>query len=211
MRLDKYLVLKGFFTTRHKAKEAIKMGHVKLNKKTVRKPSTEVKEFDTVEIIYEEKPAGYWKLKKIDEMWELIKEEDVVLDIGSSSGGFLLYASEKASKVYGIEFSREFEPVLRRIELENGNVKIFIEDAFTFDVSKLEPVDLILNDLTLDANSSLKALNHFLPVLKKNGRILFVLKTGIDDVEPGFGENLKLLDKASSEKKKERYYLLSVH
>jgi len=209
MRLDKYLVLKGFFTTRHKAKEAIKMGHVILNNRIVRKPSTEVRDYDVVKVMHEEKPAGYWKLKKIDEEWGLIKEGDVVLDIGSSSGGFLLYASEKASKVYGIEFSREFESVLRKIELENENVKIFIEDAFTFDISKLEPVDLILNDLTLDANSSLKALNHFLPLLKKDGKILFVLKTGIDDIEPEFGKSLKLLDKASSEKKKERYYLLS--
>jgi len=209
MRLDRYLVVRSYFTTRHKAKEAIRMGHVMVNNRIVNKPSAEVRDHDSVEVLHKERPVGYWKLKKIDEKWKLIRGGEVVLDIGSSSGGFLLHASEKASKVYGIEFSREFEPVLRRIELENENVKIFIENAFTFDISKLEPVDLILNDLTLDANSALKALNHFLPLLKKDGKILFVLKTGIDYVEPEFEKSLKLLDKFNSGKKKERYYLLS--
>jgi 23S rRNA (cytidine1920-2'-O)/16S rRNA (cytidine1409-2'-O)-methyltransferase len=209
MRLDKYLVTRGFFTTRQKAKEAIRMGHVTVNGRIVTKPSTDVEPSSIVNVISEERPKGYWKLAKLDRQWNLIKEGDIVLDIGSSSGGFLLYASEKAARVYGIEFSREFENALREIEKEKNNVRVFVEDAFTFDTSRLEPIDLILNDLTLNAESSFKALLHFLPLLKENGKILFVKKTGIEDRHLKFERGgLRVVNRIDSEEKKERYYLL---
>ena len=131
MRLDKLLVAKGLFSTRQKAKEAIRRGFISVNGKVVRKPSANVAADAEISVRCEEKPRGYWKLAKIDSEWGLIEEGDVVLDIGSSAGGFLLYASEKASKVYGIEYSKEFEEELRRIEEERDNVKVFIEDAFS--------------------------------------------------------------------------------
>ncbi|WP_456327332.1 S4 domain-containing protein, partial [Archaeoglobus sp.] len=45
MRLDKLLVIKGYFSSRQKAKEAIKRGFVIVNGKVVTKPSYDV-EFD---------------------------------------------------------------------------------------------------------------------------------------------------------------------
>ncbi|MEM0331079.1 MAG: class I SAM-dependent methyltransferase [Archaeoglobaceae archaeon] len=77
--------------------------------------------------------------------------------------------------MYGIEFSKEFEEALKELE-SLGNIKIFIEDAFKFDISKIEPVDVILNDLTLPFASSMTALRRFLPKLKPDGKILFVHK-----------------------------------
>ncbi len=210
MRLDKLLVLKGYFSSRSKAKEFIKRGLVKVNGKIVTKPSTEVELSAEIEVIAEEKPRGYWKLKELDERWNFINEGDVVLDLGSSAGGFLLYASEKVGekgRVYGIEFSREFEKELRRIESERKNVKIFIDDAFRFDVSKLEPLDVILSDLTLDPSSSFKATSRFFPLLKPNGLILFVMKTGLDFEKPDFGE-LEVIDAVDSEDRRETYFLL---
>lgn len=209
MRLDKLLVTKGFFSTRQKAKEAIKRGLVCVNGKTVLKPSLDVEPDANITVKSEEKPRGYWKLVRIDSEWQLIRDGDVVLDLGSSAGGFLLYASEKALRVYGIEFSKEFESELRRIERDRDNVRVFIDDAFTFDISKLEPLDVILDDLTLDAESSFKALIRFLPLLKDGGRVLFVLKTGVEDKEPDFSKaGLKVARQMDSEERKERYYLL---
>lgn len=212
MRLDSYLFLKGYFSSREKAKESIKRGHILVNGNKVVKPSTEVKSPSKIEVIEGEKPKGYWKLKKIDEKWGLLKKGCKVLDIGSSSGGFLLYSSEKSEKVFGIEFSIEFEDKLREVEKSRNNITVFMGDAFDFDLETLkgERFDLILDDLTLDASSSLKALKRFLPLLNKNGRILFVLKTGIIESEPDFGTaGLKVIDKIKSKKKKEIYYLLT--
>ena len=197
------LVSKGYFSTRQKAKEAIRRGFVYVNGKRVTKPSAKVRGDEEIVVKCEERPRGYWKLAEIDSMWNLIDENDVVLDIGSSAGGFLLYASEKAKKVYGIEYSREFESELRKIEGERENVKVFIADAFTFDVSVLEPLDVILNDLTLEPTDSLKALRRFLPLLKQEGKILFVMKEG---KIPDF-TGLKILNSARLDRR-ETYFLM---
>lgn len=206
MRLDKLLVVRGYFETRQKAKEAIKRGFVIVNGKVIKKPSFDV-DFDAeIVVLQEGKPRGYWKLMELDKEWDIIKEGDIVLDLGSSAGGFLLYASEKAKRVYGIEYSREFEGVLREIERSRDNVKVFIEDAFKFDLGKLEPLDVILSDLTLDPTSALKATLRFIPLLKSGGKVLFVMKTGLKE-ELDF-QNLKILNVKDSEERKERYYLL---
>ncbi|MFO7966206.1 MAG: S4 domain-containing protein [Archaeoglobaceae archaeon] len=213
MRLDQLLVTRKLFTTRQKAKEAIRRGHVLVDGEVVTRPAMEVEPSVKVELAEAERPKGYWKLQNIDSQWNLIKEGDIVLDLGSSSGGFIRYASKKASRVYGIEFSEDFEPELRELEEQIDNVKIFMGDAFTFDISSLEPVDLILTDLTLEGKSALKALQHFLPLLKAQGKVLFVHKTGIDkgyDNKPSFERaGLKIVDKTDSKEKKETYYLLS--
>lgn len=207
MRLDKLLVTKGYFTTRQKAKEAIKRGFVVVDGVKITKPSKEVDINAEIVVVGDEKPKGYWKLKELDERWDFIK--GTVLDLGSSAGGFLSYASEKAKFVYGIEYSREFEEELRKIESEANNIKVSIDDAFKFDLSKIEDVDVILNDLTLDVNSSLKALERFLPKLKKKGMVLFVQKIGKKFEEVNFDElGLKIVEKEKSDSKKEIYYLL---
>jgi hypothetical protein len=52
---------------------------------------------------------------------------------------------------------------------------------------------------------------NFLPVLKSDGKILFVLKTGIEDKEPDFSKaGLEVLEQMNSEKE-ERYYLLKLY
>ena len=210
MRLDKLLVARGFFSSRSKAKEAIKRGFVKVNGRIVRKPSADVDLSANVEVLVEERPRGYWKLKELDETWEIIREGDVVLDLGSSAGGFLIYASEKVGergRVYGIEVSREFEEELRRIERERGNVKVYIDDAFKFDVSRLEPLDVILSDLSLDPDVAMAATRRFLPLLKRNGLLLFVMKTGISSGTPDLS-GLEVIGVRDSEDRLERYILL---
>ena len=208
MRLDKLLIAKGFFTTRQKAKEAIKRGFVVVNGEKITKPSKDVDIDAKIEILTEEKPKGYWKLKELDEKWSFVN--GTVLDLGSSAGGFLIYASEKAEFVYGIEYSREFEKELMEIESRTKNVKVFIDNAFTFDTKRIGDVDVILNDLTLDEESSLKALKRFLPKLKENGLVLFVQKGESKDLEEKFEKmGLKVIDMEISKTKKEVYYLLS--
>ena len=210
MRLDKLLVIRGYFSSRSKAKEAIKRGFVIVNGRAVTKPSTEVPMDAEIEVLVDERPRGYWKLKELDEKWGILNEGQTVLDLGSSAGGFLLYASERvgeSGKVYGIEFSREFEERLREIEKKRRNVRVFIEDAFEFDISKLEPLDVILSDLTLDPISAFKATFRFLPLLKPNGKLLFVMKTGLSDEVPDFA-GLRVLTVEDSKDRKERYYLL---
>jgi len=79
---------------------------VRINREISIKPPLNVKFEDKVIVSKSaNKPVGYWKLKKLQEEFNLIRPDDVVLDIGSSAGVFLLCASEIAKRVYGIEFS----------------------------------------------------------------------------------------------------------
>ena len=200
-------VSRGYFTTRMKAKEMIKRGFVMVNGKVIKKPSYDVDPSAEIVVLETEKPKGYWKLKELDESWGFIENDAIVLDLGSSAGGFLLYASEKAKRVYGIEYSREFEETLRDLEKSRKNVKVFIEDAFKFDLNKLEPIDLILSDLTLDPVSAWKCTSRFLKVLKPDGMVFFVMKTGLNRVELDF-TGLKILKVKDSDLRREKYYLL---
>ncbi|MDI9643544.1 MAG: S4 domain-containing protein [Archaeoglobales archaeon] len=204
MRLDLWLVKEGYFKTRNRAKIAIKQGLVRVNGVVVKKPSAEVNESYMIEVL-DDKPAGYWKLKHLDETFGIFKGDEVVLDLGSSAGGFLLYASERAKFVYGIEFSKEFEEALKELE-SLGNVKIFIEDAFKFDINKIEPVDVILNDLTLPFTSSMTALRRFLPKLKPDGKILFVHKLNKGNEADFKGFEIIAFERAKD--KREVYYLI---
>lgn len=176
MRLDSYLVDIGNLGSRGRAKRAILEGYVKVNDRVITKPSYDVAYSDKIEITEGlDKPAGYWKLKEIQEKTNLIKKGDIVLDIGSSAGGFLLYASEIASHVHGIEFSLGFRSELKKLAHEHPNITVEFGDAFTmsFENGKF---DVLLMDITASPLSSLKALENIFTALKRGGMLLQVLK-----------------------------------
>ncbi|MCX9083672.1 MAG: S4 domain-containing protein [Candidatus Methanoperedens sp.] len=176
MRLDSHLVEIGNLGSRGRAKRAIMEGHVRVNNKTITKPSFDVGYSDNIEISSGlDKPAGYWKLKEVQEKTNLIHNGDHVLDIGSSAGGFLLFSSEIASCVHGIEFSQEFRPELEKIAYENKKITVEFTDVFTMTPGK-EVYDVLLLDITVSPLSSIKALENVFPLLKKEGRMLQVLK-----------------------------------
>ncbi len=176
MRLDSYLVEMGNLGSRGRAKRAIVEGHVRVNGNVITKPSYDVAYSDCIEITEGlDKPAGYWKLKGIQEKTGIIKKGDTVLDIGSSAGGFILFASEIASHVHGIEFSREFRSELGRIAHERPDVTVDFGDVFTMHFEK-EKFDVLLMDITVSPLSSIKALENVLPALKRGGTLMQVLK-----------------------------------
>jgi 23S rRNA (cytidine1920-2'-O)/16S rRNA (cytidine1409-2'-O)-methyltransferase len=175
MRLDSYLVEIGNLGSRGRAKRAITEGQVKVNGVAVTKASYDVAYSDMIEIAEGlDKPAGYWKLKEIYEKINIIKPGDNVLDVGSSAGGFLLFASETASRVHGIEFSHEFRSDLGKIAHEHPNVTVEFGDAFTMHVEG--EYDVLLIDITVGPLDSIKALENMLPALKSKGMLLQVLK-----------------------------------
>ncbi|MDD5614906.1 MAG: S4 domain-containing protein [Candidatus Methanoperedens sp.] len=176
MRLDSFLVDMGDLGSRARAKKAITEGQVKVNGKVIAKPSYDVAYSDIIEVTQGmDMPAGYWKLKEIQEKTGIIKNGDSVLDIGSSAGGFLLFASELASQVHGIEFSKEFRTELGKIAHEHPNITVEFDDVFTMTFEK-EKYDVLLMDITVSPFSSIKALENALPALKRGGMLMQVLK-----------------------------------
>ncbi|HEX7514587.1 MAG TPA: S4 domain-containing protein [archaeon] len=179
MRLDLYLVQEKLVASRSRAQRAIKSGLVAVDGRTILKPSFDVTRVNSVIVAASvDKPAGYWKLKGIQEAVGLIKIGDVVLDIGSSAGGFLWYAAEFAEKVYAIEFSSSFKQLLDVVvEHYYDKVLLTYADAFSFDFMSFGVnFDVILNDVTAAPKDSLDLLLKSSAALKVGGRVLQVFK-----------------------------------
>jgi 23S rRNA (cytidine1920-2'-O)/16S rRNA (cytidine1409-2'-O)-methyltransferase len=179
MRLDAYLVADGKVTSRGRAKRAIMTEKVTVDRKIVTKPSKQVGYSNTIEVIEDiDVPAGYLKLKTIQKQTGIIRPHDIVLDLGSSAGGFLLFASTIAAYVKGIEYSNECMPLLEHIAEDHNNITVTKGDVFTMNPGLMsdKPVDLILNDITVEPEDSIRVLERVLSLLKPDGRVVQVLK-----------------------------------
>jgi 23S rRNA (cytidine1920-2'-O)/16S rRNA (cytidine1409-2'-O)-methyltransferase len=210
MRLDEYLVSEGYIASRSRAKRYIERGLVKVNGIVVTKQSKKVEYGSRLEISEVDRPEGYFKLKDIQEQTGLIRPGDAVLDIGSSAGGFLIFAAQIASKVTGIEFSEEFRPQLDAVTKEHSNVSVVFADAFNMDISTLgSNFDVILNDMTVEPSASIAITARFMPLLKPGGRVMQVLKLDtVTDVEAFLKlleENGLKVEKVIRPEKKEAY------
>jgi 23S rRNA (cytidine1920-2'-O)/16S rRNA (cytidine1409-2'-O)-methyltransferase len=182
-RLDVWLVETGQFSSRQAAKRAIKDGLVIVNGRKC-KPSTQVYEKDTIELLSTEAdvPQGYQKLKELDERLQdkLVCGACTALDIGSSAGGFLIYLAEKGANVTGIEVSKRFGEELHVIVEKYPQISVVFTDAFDMDpsiVANNGQLDLLLVDVTTEPEGTLKLIEKFTPLLKKEGRMLAAFKS----------------------------------
>lgn len=97
MRLDLYLVNNFNLQSRNKASELIKANKIKIDGVIITKPSFNVEENNTIEILEDDfyvSRAAY-KLKYFLDEINLDLEDKVALDIGSSTGGFTQILLEK--------------------------------------------------------------------------------------------------------------------
>ncbi|MGB4761794.1 MAG: TlyA family RNA methyltransferase [Candidatus Saccharimonas sp.] len=146
-RLDHLAVTNGVIATRSQAESWIRLGKVTVNGKVVTKPGTFVDDTSTVALTATERyvsRAGL-KLASIAGSFNLDFSGKVVLDVGSSTGGFTDYALQHGAKlVYAVDVGTEqLHPSLRgdkRIELfEKTDVRNFTPtitpDIVVMDVS----------------------------------------------------------------------------
>lgn len=91
-RLDKEMVVRGLADTRTRAQELIKSKAVKVNNQIVTKASLQLTEQDKIEVvnsnILKYVSRGGFKLEKALNVFNYSVENKVVMDIGSSTGGF---------------------------------------------------------------------------------------------------------------------------
>ena len=195
MRLDMYLVREKLIASRSRAQRAIKSGFVTVDGRTVVKASFDIARHQVVTVgAAADRPAGYWKLRGIQEAFELIKTGDAVLDIGASAGGFLWYAAELAHEVYAVEFSSSCKPFLEAVAGRYpGEVTLIYADAFSFDFGRLGVrFDVLLNDITAEPADALKLLAKLSAVLKTGGLVLQVFKGKV--AEQAIGDLMKRIE-----------------
>jgi len=146
LRLDNYLVEKGFVDSRNKAQALIKEGLVFVNEKVAKKSSYRVEESDSVNVqehrSYVSRAA--FKLDAFLEELRLDVQGRVALDIGSSTGGFTQVLLERnVAEVNAVDVGRD---QLHHSLREDERVNVY-EGC---DIRKFEPnrtFDLVVSDV----------------------------------------------------------------
>jgi 23S rRNA (cytidine1920-2'-O)/16S rRNA (cytidine1409-2'-O)-methyltransferase len=150
-RLDKVLVSLGMVPTRSQAESFIRLGNVLVNGKPVTKPGYMADEADKVKLTATEQyvsRAGL-KLASVATLLKLDFKGKIVLDVGSSTGGFTDYALQHgAKKVLAVDVGTDqLHPSLRgnpRIELhEKTDIREFkTEDQIDIAVADVSFISL---------------------------------------------------------------------
>ncbi len=142
MRLDVFLVEKGFYKSRSKAQNAIAEGAIQVSGKIIQKSNFEVEEKDTIEIIKNVNPfvsRGGFKLEAAIQAFHLDFQDKIILDIGSSTGGFTDCALTYGAKmVYAVDVgSNQLDSSLRNrsdvIVMEQTNILAVEKFSVRFD------------------------------------------------------------------------------
>lgn len=147
-RLDQALVAHGLVATRSQAESYIKLGDVQVDGKVIRKPGTFVGDEVNIKLTAEEQyvSRAALKLASVTQALHIDFANKVVLDVGSSTGGFTDYALQHgARKAIDVEVgTNQLHPSLRgdsRIELhEQTDIRDMdelsaIPDIVVIDVS----------------------------------------------------------------------------
>lgn len=142
------LVARGLAPTRSQAESSIKLGHVLVNDKVVTKSGTSVGPTDVITFTTAERyvsRAGL-KLASIAQTLKLDFANKVVLDVGSSTGGFTDYALQHAADyVIAVDVgTNQLHPTL------HGNPKIELHEQTDIrDVKELSRLaDIVVIDVS---------------------------------------------------------------
>lgn len=126
-RLDQRLVQLGLVPTRSQAESYIKLGQVTVNKIVVTKPGALVRAEDALKLTATEQyvsRAGL-KLSSVAAALKLNFSNKVMLDVGSSTGGFTDYALQHgARRIYAVDVgTSQLHPSLYKF-IQNGTIRL---------------------------------------------------------------------------------------
>ena len=178
VRLDMYLLDRGMFPTREKARVAIMEGNVFVNNHKEDKPGTMIKEDANVEYRGEKLKyvsRGGLKLEKAVDVFDISLKDKTCIDIGASTGGFTdLMLQNNAKKVFAVDCgTNQLDYKLRINEqvvvMENTNARYLTRDAIGNDIIDFISVDVSFISLT-------KILPVIKELLKDDGEAVLLIK-----------------------------------
>lgn len=164
-RLDQRLVSLGLVSTRSQAESFIKLGLVTVDGQVETKPGYFAREQSVVKLIKTSQFVGRagLKLESVAKSLGLDFKDKIVLDVGSSTGGFTEYAlNNGAQLVYSVDVGKnQLHPKLRtnkRIELhESTDIRDFVPkakpDIILMDVSFISVRELLPHLVETSASS----------------------------------------------------------
>jgi 23S rRNA (cytidine1920-2'-O)/16S rRNA (cytidine1409-2'-O)-methyltransferase len=145
-RLDKELTQRGLVKTRSQAENYIKLGVVSVNGRKITKPSWLIKPEDTLVVEGDQYVSrAALKLASVVGQFGLDFKGKIVLDVGSSTGGFTDFALQHgAKKVVAVDVGTDqLHPKLRMDKKVELHEKTDIRDFKT-----AEKVDIVVADVS---------------------------------------------------------------
>jgi len=159
-RLDQTLVTLGLVSTRSQAESYIKLGKVIVNGKIETKPGFAVRDDAEIKLTATEQyvSRAALKLASVAQLLHIDFQDKVVLDVGSSTGGFTEYALRHgAKKVIAVEIGTDqLHPSL------HGNPQIELHEKTDIrDFRTEQKIDVVVADV------SFISLREILPSVAK--------------------------------------------
>ena len=173
-RLDVLMAERGLVNSRSQAESYIKLGKVKINGKIIDKPGFLVSEDTQLELTQEKQyvSRAALKLASISAQFKLDFNNSVVLDVGSSTGGFTDFSLQQgASHVIAVEAGKD---QLHYSLRDNSKIELH-ERTDIRDVTKLSrPADIVLIDVSFISLRSV--LPHISGLVSKDCQIVAMVK-----------------------------------
>ena len=195
-RLDVFLTEKNYVKSRERAKKLIKSGEVKVNGKVVSKPSAEISDSDSIELLKEDfayVSRGLLKLSGGLDFFGIDVNGLICADIGASTGGFTQCLLDRgAGYVYAVDVGHGQldESLVNNLQVKNCegvNARNLTADYFD------RTIDFISVDLSF---ISLKlVMPALVNVLKNNGEICALIKPQFEVGKKSVGKNGIVKDK----------------
>ena len=145
-RLDAEMTHRGLTTTRSQAESWIKLGKVTVNDQVVTKPGHFVNQKSDIKLNVREQfvsRAGL-KLASVAQILKLDFREAIVLDVGSSTGGFTDYSLQNgAKKVYAVDVGTDqLHPSLHKHPKIELHEKTDIRDFYMSEKPNIVVIDV---------------------------------------------------------------------
>ena len=177
-RIDVLLVEQGFFDSREKAKRAVMAGIVHNDHEIIDKPGTKVPvdmELFVKGTVMPYVSRGGLKLEKALKIFDISMQNRVMVDIGSSTGGFTDCALQNGAQcVYAVDVGTnqlvwKLRNDPRVIVKEKTNFRYATRDLFENGIPNIATIDVSFISLT-------KVLLPIRNYLKENGEIVALIK-----------------------------------
>lgn len=172
-RLDQELVRRELVNTRSQAESYIRLGKVVVNKKIITKAGTMVGAEDKIRLITREQyvsRAGL-KLASVAKVLNLDFRDKVVLDVGSSTGGFTDYALQHgAKKVIAVDVGTN---QLHQSLLGHPLIELH-EKTDIRDFSTNEDIDIVVMDVSFISLREL--LPHISSLVSRSSLLVAMVK-----------------------------------
>ena len=173
-RLDVFMAERGLVNSRSQAESYIKLGKVKINGITIDKPGYLVSKDSQLELTQDKQyvSRAALKLASISAKFKLDFDNSVVLDVGSSTGGFTDFSLQQgASHVIAVEAGKD---QLHYSLRDNSKIELY-ERTDIRDVTKLSrPADIVLIDVSFISLRSV--LPHISGLVSKDCQIVAMVK-----------------------------------